>query len=78
MKRIIEIDKDIYEALAWMRKCDDLGTYYNSIAASKPFDDVLDAIRFEIEEMTTYDGTYIDRAYVFEIIDKYKESEDKK
>lgn len=31
----------------------------------------------EIEEVNTYDGIYIDRAYVLEIIDKYKaESED--
>lgn len=39
---------------------------------------VLDKISAEIEEEQTYDGIYIDRAYVLEIIDKYKaESEDK-
>lgn len=38
---------------------------------------VLDKIRAEIEEAQTYDGIYIDRAYVLEIIDKYKaESEE--
>lgn len=34
--------------------------------------DVLNKIRSEIEEIETYDGLYIDRAYVLEIIDKYK------
>lgn len=34
--------------------------------------DVLDKIRAEIEEIQTYDGIYIDRAYVLQIIDKYK------
>lgn len=33
---------------------------------------VLDKIRAEIEEIETYDGLYIDRAYVLQIIDKYK------
>jgi hypothetical protein len=33
---------------------------------------VLNKIRAEIEEAQTYDGIYIDRAYVLEIIDKYK------
>ena len=38
----------------------------------------LDKITAEIEEAQTYDGIYIDRAYVLEIIDKYKaESEGK-
>ena len=38
---------------------------------------VLDKIRAEIEEAQTYDCIYIDRAYVLEIIDKYKtESEE--
>lgn len=32
----------------------------------------LDKIRDEIEEIETYDGLYIDRAYVLEIIDKYR------
>lgn len=32
----------------------------------------LDKITAEIEEAQTYDGIYIDRAYVLEIIDKYK------
>jgi hypothetical protein len=40
--------------------------------------EVFDKIRAEIEEVNTYDGVYIDRAYVLEILDKYKaESEDK-
>lgn len=34
--------------------------------------EVLNKIRAEIEEIQTYDGIYIDRAYVLEIIDKYK------
>lgn len=33
---------------------------------------VLDKISAEIEEIETYDGLYIDRAYVLQIIDKYK------
>lgn len=33
---------------------------------------VIDKIRAEIEEVQTYDGIYIDRAYVLQIIDKYK------
>ena len=33
--------------------------------------DVLDKIRAEIEEIETYDGLYIDRAYVLQIIDKH-------
>lgn len=38
---------------------------------------VLDEISAEIEEAQTYDGIYIDRAYVLQIIDKYKtESEE--
>ena len=32
----------------------------------------LDKIGAEIEEIQTYDGIYIDRAYVLEIIDKYR------
>ena len=32
---------------------------------------VLDKISIEIEEIETYDGLYIGRAYVLEIIDKY-------
>lgn len=32
----------------------------------------LDKIIAEVEEIETYDGIYIDRAYVLEIIDKYK------
>lgn len=38
---------------------------------------VLDKIRAEIEEAQTYDGIYIDRAYVLEIIDKYKAESEK-
>lgn len=34
--------------------------------------EVFDKIGAEIEEAQTYDGIYIDRAYVLEIIDKYK------
>ena len=33
---------------------------------------VFDKIRAEIEEIETYDGIYIDRVYVLEILDKYK------
>ncbi len=38
---------------------------------------ILDRIRAEIEEIETYDGLYIDRAYVLQIIDKYKEEREK-
>lgn len=34
---------------------------------------VLDNVRADIEEIATYDGIYIDRAYVLEILDKYRE-----
>lgn len=47
-----------------------------SFSKMKPLSDeidaVLDKIRAAIEEVSTYDGVYIDRAYVLEIIDKYK------
>lgn len=33
---------------------------------------ILDEISAEIEEIETYDGLYIDRAYVLQIIDKYR------
>ena len=36
---------------------------------------VLDKIKAEIEEIQTYDGIYIDRAYVLEIIDKYRKEQ---
>lgn len=36
---------------------------------------VLDKIRAEIEEIETYDGIYIDRDYVLEIIDKYRKEQ---
>lgn len=42
----------------------------------EPINDVLNKISAEIEEIQTYDGIYIDRAYVLEIIDKYKEVEE--
>ena len=35
-------------------------------------ENVFDKIGAEIEEVSTYDGIYIDRAYVLEIIDKYR------
>lgn len=35
-------------------------------------DSVLDDVSAEIEEIETYDGIYIDRAYVLQIVDKYK------
>lgn len=35
-------------------------------------EDVLDKIMEEIEEIETYDGLYIDRAYVLQIIDRYR------
>lgn len=37
----------------------------------------LDKITAEIEEAQTYEGIYIDRAYVLEIIDKYKAESEK-
>ena len=42
------------------------------IASAKTNRLVLDKISDEIEEIETYDGLYIDRAYVFQIIDKYR------
>lgn len=36
----------------------------------------LDKVIAEIEEIETYDGIYVDKAYVLQIIDKYRESED--
>ena len=43
-----------------------------SCTVIKPKTEVLDKIRAEIEQIETYDGHYIDRAYVLQIIDKYK------
>ena len=42
-------------------------------ACGDAVDIVLDDINAEIEKIETYDGLYIDRAYVLQIIDKYKE-----
>lgn len=42
------------------------------IAHGTPLNDVLDKIGAEIEEIETYDGLYIDRYYVLQIIDKYR------
>lgn len=38
---------------------------------------VLDKIRNEIEEVETYDGIYIDRFFVLQIIDKYTTESEK-
>lgn len=38
---------------------------------------VLDKIRNEIEEIETYDGIYIDRFFVLQIIDKYTTESEK-
>lgn len=45
-----------------------------SVTPQKP---ALYKIKAEIEEAQTYDGIYIDRAYVLEIIDKYKTESEK-
>lgn len=50
--------------------CDEREDYENRLKADMVA--MLDKIRAEIEEAQTYDGIYIDRAYVLEIIDKYK------
>ena len=62
---------------------DDCGEYKISEEIKKAFtsepksdvNDVLDKIITEIEEAQTYDGIYIDRAYVLDIIYKYREEE---
>lgn len=48
-----------------------LGEFEQMIAPLNREVDVLNKISTEIEEIVTYDGIYIDRAYVLEIIDKY-------
>ena len=45
---------------------------YKRLCKALDNEDVLDKISAEIEEIETYDGLYIDRAYVLQIIDKYK------
>lgn len=72
----------IKEALYAARKALEQEPFMNKLCISSKVCEhdkevVLDKIRAEIEEAQTYDGIYIDRAYVLEIIDKYKaESEE--
>lgn len=55
--------------------CDEREDYENRLKADKVA--MLDKISAEIEEVQTYDGIYIDRAFVLEIIDKYKAESEK-
>lgn len=62
--KMIVIAQDIYNT-AFVR-----GKNYMSLEQTR--NDVLDKISAEIEEIETYDGIYIDRYYVLEILDKHK------
>ena len=44
----------------------------NGIIKALEQEPIIDKIRAEIEEIQTYDGIYIDRAYVLEILDKHR------
>ena len=66
MKLIIDIPEDKYD-LIQMAVMSGMGDYlHKAVAQGIP----LDEIRTKIEEAQTYDGIYIDRDYIFEIIDK--------
>jgi hypothetical protein len=72
MKLIIDIPEDVRIAISRMgllRIPDEMQTKVDkAIQHGTP----LDNVRAKIEEIETYDGLYIDRAYVLQIIDKYK------
>ena len=79
---VIKIDKDVFTRLFdngtedYGIANDDLFDIARAIRKGTPLNEVLDKISAEIEKVETYDGLYIDRAYVLQIIDKYKESEE--
>ena len=80
MKLVIEIDKarfkDIQRIAGVQLKSNYFQTAEQIIASGS---DVLGKIKAEVEEIETYDGLYIDRACVLQIIDKYRaERGDKK
>ena len=83
MKLLIEIPEEIYqEAIksGYSHLYDE--EVANAVANGKPLDDVLDEIKAKIEDESylSYDDNprhIIDESWVLEIIDKYKESEDK-
>lgn len=69
---VIKIPKAEYELIVNDEACG-LNVLTRAIANGTSLDDVLDKISAEIEEIETYDGLYIDRYYVLQIIDKYRE-----
>lgn len=81
MKLLIEISDKLYNFVKSntvggnTRIFDDYDMYNVSrcIGHGKPIDALFDEMRTEIEEIETYDGLYIDRAFVLQILDKYKE-----
>ena len=74
MKLIVDIPNSLYANLAKIGNGSIASKrIIECVKHGKPYKvDVLDKISAEIEEIETYDGLYIDRAYVFQIIDKYK------
>ena len=80
MKLIIDISEEDYNNIEPFFNGQTIKGGFNLFKALEiikngiPLDDLI----AEIEEIATYDGIYIDRAYVLEIIDKYiAESEGK-
>lgn len=57
-------------------KCIEFKRYAKEMGFEIEYEPTLDKVRAEIEEIETYDGIYVDRAYVLQIIDKYMESEE--
>ncbi len=63
---------DIHMSFIDGKPCECNYPFTTIVEEEKTKTNVLDKISAEIEEVNTYDGIYIDRAYALEIIDKYK------
>lgn len=75
-----DFEYDVYNILHFLSTNDEANKIIDSfdrVTSGIKCDDILNKIKAEIEEAQTYDGIYIDRAYVLQIIDKYNaESEE--
>ena len=76
--------QELKETITEMRDNDGTGTQqevckflvnYMNVLEKQMQEPILNRITAEIEEVQTYDGIYIDRAYVLDIIDKYREEQ---
>lgn len=74
MKLIIDIPEENYNYIKNQVSEGITNPFKAWIANGIPLEDydVLDKIMAEIEERETYEGIYLDRADVLQIIDKYK------